>query len=88
MISVNNSTSNDPFYPATVSGSFKIEVLDTYQVDGVDFFELEIEGLTPNKFKFNISADDAGGSTTAPDPGDVFRTLMKWLKELLCPECL
>ena len=88
MIQVQNNLDDYPFFSAEVSGGFEVEVLETYENDGVNFFRLEIQGLTKKKFTFDIRVDEAGGNLLAPDLGDVFRTLMKWLKQLLCPECL
>jgi|32_taG_2_1085360.scaffolds.fasta_scaffold03662_9 hypothetical protein len=88
MIELKNNLNEPPVYGAEVFGDFQIEVLRTFENEKGQFFELEIQGLTKSKFVFEINVEDAGGNIAAPDPGDVFRTLMKWLKEILCPHCL
>jgi hypothetical protein len=55
--------------------------------DGDDF-ELTIEGLEVKNFDGNVPVSEAGGNSAYPNPGHVFRWLMKKLKENLCPECM
>ena len=51
-------------------------------------FHLTIEGIGDDSYDIVISVSDAGGNSSYPDPGDVFRWLTKQLKKHLCPECL
>jgi len=88
MIQIQNDISEYPFFSAQVSGGFDIKVLEVYKNKDIDFLKLKIKGLTEKDFTFNIRVDEAGGNALAPDLGDVFRTLMKLLKQLVCPECL
>ena len=50
-------------------------------------FELSIYGVSENSFEVEVPKIEAGNSSV-PSAGDVFRWLMKKLKELVCPECL
>ena len=88
MIIVEQNLNEPPFFGAEVSGSFQFEVLNTIEEENETFFEIEIEGLTDNPFRFKINAEDAGSTENGPDPGDVFRFLMELLKKLICPHCL
>jgi len=88
MIEVEQNLNEPPFFGAEVSGSFQMELIGMTEGEDGEVFELEIEGLTENKFSFSVKVEDAGGNNAAPSPGDVFRTLMELLREYVCPHCL
>ena len=88
MIEVEQNLNEPPFFGAEVSGSFQIKVIEVKKGKNGEIFELEIEGLTEEKFSVSIDVEDAGGNNSAPDPGDVFRTLMELLRRYACPQCL
>lgn len=77
---------------SVVSGVATLDVSGYYncvfngESDGV--FNLTIEGIGANAFDVDVDVNDAGGNSSWPDPGDVFRWLMEKLKELVCPNCL
>ena len=88
MLEVQQNLNEPPIFGAEVSGQFKIELLETVEEKTGTYFKLKIEGLTETPFNYRVSVNQAGGNSEAPDPADVFRSLMELLKKFACPECL
>ena len=88
MITLEQNVNEPPIFGAEVSGQFNIELLETVEEKTGQYFKLSIEGLTETPFNYRVAVDNAGGNPEAPDPGDVFRSLMELLKRIACPECL
>lgn len=79
--SLNNITSG--VAELDVSGYYSCTLLD--EQNGT--FYLTIFGVGANSYDVEPPVSESGGNSSWPDPGDVFRWLMKKLKEFICPEC-
>lgn len=85
---IEDTENNPPFFGAEITIDFEVELLNTMENEDGQFFALEIKGITEKPFEVEINVEDAGGDEEGPSPGDVFRTLMKMLKDYVCPHCL
>lgn len=83
MLTTTNETPNGNEYPVSIYGDITI-VLDS---ETETKYFITVKELTDNDFTATVPKSELPTSESL-DPGDVFRWLMKKLKEHICPTCL